>query len=291
MNKQEKNQKKLENIFKIIISIFLIFLFFTWLKLSQNINFIKKETDNFINTKNNQQKINVKLEAEKYLIYNLESKKIISGKNENVQSPLASISKVITVATFIKTFKENNLNINDQKFVNAKSKIQKALIQSDNEEAENLGIIYKQIFNRDLILDCNSFIQSLGITDYKFQNLTGLDFEKGKDLEVSNSMKASDLVKVFQYIYDNEREIYEYTKFTAIKTDDKKGVAINTNDDVNKTFGLLISKTGFTDLAQGNLATIINYAPNQTYLIIIFQSTKEGRFTDLQKIISVLPNL
>jgi D-alanyl-D-alanine carboxypeptidase len=52
-----------------------------------------------------------------------------------------------------------------------------------------------------------------------------------------------------------------------------------------------MSKTGFTDTAKGNLATVINFAPGETYLVIVLQSSKEGRFTDIQKLISILPNL
>jgi D-alanyl-D-alanine carboxypeptidase len=295
-NKKEifKYRKFLENTLKVFVTFFLISIFFIWLKLFQNVNWTKKEIQSLTNISENLPKQIVEIEAEKYIIYNLDTGQILSEKKGNLKSPIASISKIITVATFLKTLRENNLNIDDKNFEYAKSKIQKALIQSDNEDAEILGEIYKQKFNRNLLLDAQVFLQSLKIEDFTFANLTGLDLEKsenGKKVFIpSNFLSAEDLAKVFKYIYENERGVFEYTKWNSIKTDDNKEIAINTNNNVEKTFGLLISKTGYTDTAKGNLATVINFAPGETYLIVVLQSSKEGRFTDVQKLISVLPN-
>lgn len=295
MNRKTKKEKLYENIFKILMSIFILFIFFTWLKLKQNINFTENQIQNTVNKNNNLQKVEIDLEAEKYIIYNLDTSKFIKGQRENEKSPIASISKIVTVATFLKTLKENNLSIENPKLAYAKSKIQKALVQSDNEDAEILGEIYMQLFGKNLLKDTNTFLQNLNITDFKFISLTGLDIikkENGKEILVpSNYMSTNDLAIVFKYIYENQREVFEYTKFDAIKTQDNKEIAINTNEHAEKTFGLLISKTGYTDTAKGNLATVVNIAPGQTYLIVVLQSSKEGRFSDIKKIISILPNL
>jgi D-alanyl-D-alanine carboxypeptidase len=169
-------------------------------------------------------------------------------------------------------------------------------VQSDNEDVEELGEIYKQIFNKDLLQESKKFLQTdLNITNFKFENLTGLDNQAidesgNKKIEASNLMTANDLVKVFTYIFDNHRNIFEYTKFENLKTSDKKQVAINTNPNTQKTYGLLISKTGYTETALGNLGVIINFAPNENYLVLVLQSGKEERFADIQKLISAIPN-
>jgi D-alanyl-D-alanine carboxypeptidase len=276
-----------------LIFIFTI-LFLTIIYLKVKVNLIKNEqyiSQNKIEKWREENKKVINIDAEKYLIYNLNTEKIISSNNESVKSPIASISKVVTVATFLKAFKENKLNINDEKFAYAKSKIQKALIQSDNEDAEELGKIYKQIWNRDLLSDSNIFLANLGIQNFKFINLTGLDVEKNNTYEVSNFLSTEDLAKVFKYVFKEMPEIFEYTKFKAIKTEDGKEIAINTNDDVENTYGLLISKTGYTEKAKGNLAAIINFSPNENYLIVVLQSGKESRFSDMQKLISIIPNI
>jgi len=276
-----------------LITIF-IGLFLSIIYLKAKIHLTKNEqniVENKIENWREENKKIINIGAEKYLIYNLNTEKTISSKNENIASPIASISKIVTVATFLKTFKENKLNINDPKFAYAKSKIQKALIQSDNEDAEELGNIYRQMWSKDLLSDSNIFLADLGIQNFKFTNLTGLDIEKNNTYEASNFLSTEDLAKVFKYVFNEMPEIFEYTRFRAIKTQDGKEIAINTNDDVENTYGLLISKTGYTEKAKGNLAAIINFSPNENYLIVVLQSGKESRFTDMQKLISIIPNL
>ncbi len=289
------NNFNYEYILKILISIFLIFIFFNWIKLSQSIHWTRNKMQDILFKNENLQKQIVNLEAEKYLIYNLDTEKIILEKRGSEKTPIASISKIISVATFLKTLEEKNLSLENPKLSYAKSKIQKGLIQSDNEDIEILGQIYAQLFDKNLLTDSQLFLTNLGIENFTFTTLTGLDIENNTDnkkvLIPSNFLSPEDLSKVFKYIYENKKQIFEYTKFDSLKTEDRKEVAINTNQNVEKTFGLIISKTGFTDTAGGNLATVINFAPGETYLIVVLQSTKEGRFTDIKKLISILPNL
>ena len=41
-------------------------------------------------------------------------------------------------------------------------------------------------------------------------------------------------------------------------------------------------KTGFTDLALGNLGVVIEMGPANPVVIVVLHSTKEGRFTDVE---------
>jgi D-alanyl-D-alanine carboxypeptidase len=58
----------------------------------------------------------------------------------------------------------------------------------------------------------------------------------------------------------------------------------NTNTIVGELPNILASKTGFTDLAGGNLAVIIDPSLNRPILIVVLGSTKEGRFQDVSNL-------
>ena len=50
--------------------------------------------------------------------------------------------------------------------------------------------------------------------------------------------------------------------------------------------GLLRSKTGFTDLAGGNLAVIFDAGMNHPVAIVVLGSTQSGRFTDVKTLMA-----
>jgi len=61
--------------------------------------------------------------------------------------------------------------------------------------------------------------------------------------------------------------------------------ANNTNIFVDKIPNLIASKTGFTDLAGGNLVIAFNADINRPIIISVLGSTEEGRFTDVLQLI------
>lgn len=220
------------------------------------------------------------LVAKAYVIYDINNDKIIRGQNANTPLPLASLTKVITVGTLLDTAKKNNTAIRDE----TKFRIQKALIQSSNDDADSLGYIYNYSFGHDLLVDANDLVKSIGVNDLTLTSLTGLDNYDGS---ASNSASAASMAKIFGYMYKNYREVFEFTKFDSLETDG--GTITNTNQTTVSTFGILASKTGFTYAAGGNLGIIVSPEPGSAYAIIVMNSTKESRFTDMQKITKLLP--
>jgi D-alanyl-D-alanine carboxypeptidase len=51
----------------------------------------------------------------------------------------------------------------------------------------------------------------------------------------------------------------------------------------------MASKTGFTLEAGGNLGVIVSPEPGSAYVVLVMKSTKSGRFTDVEKIVKLLP--
>ena len=47
-----------------------------------------------------------------------------------------------------------------------------------------------------------------------------------------------------------------------------------------------MGKTGYTDLAGGNLAVVFDVAPSHPVVAIVMHSTEDGRFADMKAIVA-----
>ena len=221
----------------------------------------------------------VELEAKSFLVYDINEKKIVLSKNENEILPLASLSKVVSLSAYLEFTKNNNLKDID---IKKKELIDKILIESSNDAMNILGKEFKFFYKKDLIEETNIFLKSKEINNMQFVNLTGLDLDKEKP---SNLGSAKSIAEVYIYFYENYNFLFQDTKF------DKIGKLENTNKDSDKTFGLLSSKTGFTDIAGGNLIIISSPTPDKKYILVVLGSSREGRFSDIKKLNNILPFL
>jgi D-alanyl-D-alanine carboxypeptidase len=73
---------------------------------------------------------------------------------------------------------------------------------------------------------------------------------------------------------------------TAISEQGIPHTFANTNQDVEHIPNLLLSKTGFTDLAGGNLVVVYDAGINHPVAIVVLGSTEEGRFTDVKTLLN-----
>lgn len=234
---------------------------------------------------------NLNLEAKAYIIYNPETGEIITGKNENQILPLASLSKVMTVlvaedeagpeATIkIGEIPQNNSLRKGEKWslVNLASL---TLVSSSNEGAAALAQVTTG--TSTLVDLMNKKAKDLNLGQMSFLNTTGLDINSTP----SNLGSALSVAKLFSYILKNKSNIFEVTRESAIRETSQDGfshTAINTNKIVNQIPGLLISKTGYTETAGGNLAIVANVGLRRPLVFVVLGSSQDGRFTDTQKL-------
>jgi D-alanyl-D-alanine carboxypeptidase len=62
----------------------------------------------------------------------------------------------------------------------------------------------------------------------------------------------------------------------------------NTNDIVNRIPNLIGSKTGYTDLAGGNLTIAFDLGLNRPIIITVLGSTRDERFSDVLKLVAAV---
>ena len=59
----------------------------------------------------------------------------------------------------------------------------------------------------------------------------------------------------------------------------------NTNPEVSHIPGLMLSKTGYTDLAGGNLAVVFDAGIGHPVAIVVLGSTRDERFSDVDRLV------
>lgn len=244
----------------------------------------------------------VKIKGRAAIIKDINTGEILYAKNEDLSLPLASITKILTILTVDKliekdtvriTFNDllsegdNNLRVGEN--FNIKDLIDLTLSVSSNDGATALAsnaISSLKLGNQriDFIDEMNKLAQEIGMSSSKFYNETGLD-EDERNAGAYGS--ANDVAKLFEYAINTNKNLFQATAMSHLTVTSKEGFIHNTNN-TNKIVGnlpnLIVGKTGFTDLAGGNLAVVIDPALNRPVAIVVLGSTIDGRFEDVEKL-------
>ncbi|MCK5022027.1 MAG: D-alanyl-D-alanine carboxypeptidase [Candidatus Pacebacteria bacterium] len=249
------------------------------------------------------------LSALAYYVWDIEKEEIISRHNEKEQLPLASLTKLMTslIASEIAlnesviTINENYLEeegdnglINGEKW-SLSNLIDFVLISSSNDGARalaSIGLIFDQNDSRKtFVKKMNIKAKELGMKHSFFLNESGLDID---ELQSGAYGSAKDVAILIEYILQTNPRLLEASAYkqAEISSDLLLHQVNNTNELVEKIPGVIASKTGFTDLAGGNLAMAFDIGIGHNIIAVVLGSTKEGRFKDMEKLIwaSILEN-
>lgn len=248
---------------------------------------------------------NVALSARAAVVFDVNRGEVLFDKNGDAQLPLASLTKIMTALTARDLFpkdatvtinqnflKEGDGGFRDGQQWKLKDILDATLVKSTNDGASAIAGAYatlqKEGNTNDAPIPENSFLramndkaQALGLTQTYFLNVTGLDEEQSLSGAYGS---ARDMAKLFSYAVKAFPDAFEATRYDHITVTSVGKTAYNienTNPDVDKIPGLIASKTGFTDLAGGNLVIVIDVGPMHPIAIAVLGSTKDGRFTDV----------
>ena len=238
------------------------------------------------------------LKAKAYIVYDIVDEKIISAKNENDVLPLASVTKIMTAIT--------------ARIHNDKSAIIK-ITPDDIEGSYDLGLIKNQTWKLEELLKytlvfssndgaeaiANSFggkipfVEQMNIDatllglPLHFNDPAGLDI----DGKLGGEGSALSVAKLFAVARKRFPEILDATiraRATVVASTGKLTGVPNTNQDIAQFFGVEASKTGFTDIAGGNLAIVVDITVGHPVVIVVLGSTHTERFTDVDKLYKAL---
>jgi len=246
-------------------------------------------------TKTAQQDVFTELEfeAKAIYVYDIVEDKILFEFNKNKPLPLASLTKIMTVLTaktiipeqFIVTISKEAIEQegDDNLLVGEKWRLFDLLdfiiVKSSNDAAAAVALSINGFVKK-----MNEQADIIGMKQTYFFNETGLDIS---DSVAGAYGSAQDMAKLMIYALKNNPEIFEATKYDRfyLSSFNKKYYVKNSNSTVASSTGIIASKTGFTDLAGGNLAIIFDAGFMRPVVAVVLGSTYDGRFTDMQKLI------
>ena len=133
----------------------------------------------------------------------------------------------------------------------------------------------------------NDLAHSLGLSSMSFFNDSGLDL----DVEAGQAGaygSARDVAALYAYAASTTPSTFAGTTRDGLLLTDENGntaSAFNTNEALGAIPGLIMGKTGFTDLAGGNLAVVFDVGLSHPVIAVVLGSTIDGRFTDMKQIV------
>ncbi|MEO6536785.1 MAG: serine hydrolase [Candidatus Paceibacterota bacterium] len=159
-----------------------------------------------------------------------------------------------------------------------------ALVASSNDAAQ--AVTEAAAASKSLTIEqfLAQAVSDAGLSRTTATNGTGLDI----DTEVSGGYgTARDVAKLANEFLKRAPVIAGATTKPSVTIRSIAGVVHslhNTNPDTTQIPGILMSKTGFTDLAGGNLVIIFDAGIDHPVAIVVLGSTRDARFTDVERL-------
>lgn len=234
----------------------------------------------------------VALSAKAYVVYDIADKTIVASKNEREVMPLASLTKVMTaLASLAMAPPETQIEIKESARTNGGYdmglhkgqawRLDELLKYSLTFSSNDAMYAIADYFGKEqLLARMNAYGKTIGGT-LAFTDPAGLDNNQilgGRGSALDVALLMAEARRELPDILDSTT--HQRTNVTAEKTV-LHGVP-NTNQDVANIIGIEASKTGFTDLAGGNLAIVTDISLGHPVVIVILGSTRQGRFTDAE---------
>lgn len=251
-------------------------------------------------------------------VYDITDNKKIYGKRDNVSMPIASLAKIMTVLVSLQGHDLNDVVTISKPAINQfgdygvlaneKWKIgdlaRFTLVASANDGAYALSQN-----DSDFLEKANTRSKRIGMQGALFSNFTGLDIlqgnastSRGGDALLESISEdhggvagayatAEEVNRLAWYALLAKPTVFSATTLPEIDLKSESGFTHkfkNTNPLVGKIPNLLFSKTGFTELAGGNLAIIFEDSRGHKIAVTVLGSTFDGRFSDMEKIVNVL---
>ena len=245
-------------------------------------------------------------EAEAAVVFDTVTGKILYEKNGTAQLPLASVTKVMTALVAADVPQETRVSVETKDLQdgmgglrlgekwNLKDLINYTLVVSSNSGANTIASAVGAAAGRRSLATSATFLQlmnaktkELGMNQTFYLNPSGLDINVQSGLSGAYG-SAEDMAKLFSYIIKNKPSLLEMTAYDSLQFASADGAlhaAINTNTVARSIPGLIASKTGLTDLANGNLVIAFDVGPAHPVVVAVLGSSADGRFKDVERLV------
>lgn len=250
----------------------------------------------------------IDLEAKSAYVLDLQTNHVLYSLNPDAQLPLASLTKIALVLAVSEVLPPDAV-ITIPRDTSPKGSAERlaagerwrvqdvmtfTLVASSNTGAEILAeAAHDSILARypdspeigAALWRMNELARELGLSQTYFLNVNGLDLSTS---QAGAYGSARDMAALFAYAVSKSPDLFGGTVRDGLlltSVDGSKTSAFNTDKALGSIHGLIMGKTGITDLAGGNLGIVFDVGPAHPVVAIVLGSTEDGRFEDMKKLV------
>lgn len=255
------------------------------------------------------------IEAKSVYVFDVAKGEVLYARNENEKLPLASLTKMMTAIVATDLVPRSTVVEIDKVDIGAEGDsgllvgekwrmsdiIDFTLTTSSNDGASAIatvaGSLGQSVYGAPKDISKNKFVEKMnlkteeiGLVDTYFFNETGLDITED---DSGSYGTAKEVALLMTYAIKNKSKVMEATSRDRFSVSSLSGfghIATNTNKSIGNIPGLIASKTGFTDLAGGNLVIAFDAGLMRPIVISVLGSSIEGRFEDVEKLVWAIFN-
>ena len=305
-------QKRLPSVSQLLVALGLLLIIFgisyiPGFRKDDNPQTTTKQSENF--SEQSAQTVNyfedVELEAAAAYVWDVREGRALYNKNAGAQLPLASLTKLMTALVVHETLEgaqpvhitleaihqegESYFTAGEAFTANALTDL--TLLTSSNDGAYALAAAAgNALADNDehatsaFVDQMNKRAEEIGLSQTYFTNPTGLDTNESRSGSYGS---ARDMAFLMEYLISKKSSVLEATALSSQVVADNFGTtftATNTNGVTQQIPNLIGSKTGYTDLAGGNLVIAFDAGLNRPIIVSVIGSSREGRFSDALKL-------
>ncbi|OGG41178.1 hypothetical protein A2118_00270 [Candidatus Kaiserbacteria bacterium GWA2_50_9] len=237
---------------------------------------------------------NISIEAAAAIAYDLATGEVLYTKNADAQLPLASLTKLLTVYAALATLSPSTpvtvpASATNLEGPRAFSKGQTfalfdiarlTLTASLNDGAAAIAEATAERQQTSQSAMLAGAAAALNLSQTFAVNGTGLDVNAA----ISGGYgSAHDLAVLAGALVAHAPDIAAATTLNTVQAVSEGGTSVrvaNTDPIINSVPRLLLSKTGYTDLAGGNLALVFDAGIAHPIAVVVLGSSRTSRFTD-----------
>ncbi len=231
------------------------------------------------------------------ILYDPTTGTVLYEKNSQLTLPLASVTKLLTAyavlssvpTSTVVTIKAKDISVDSDAgdwglkvgdTLTLGDLLKISLVASSNyamaAAAGSLGSNYIEKMNKDAA--------SLGLTHTYFLNPTGLDIDTRTSGAYGSAYDIARLAAAFLKQYPQYFELSSRPSVTVLASGHPV-TAKATATPLQNIPGFIGAKTGYTDLAGGNLVMAYDIDINHPLIAVVLGSTEQGRFADIRTLV------
>jgi D-alanyl-D-alanine carboxypeptidase len=245
----------------------------------------------------------VHLEAQSAYVYDISHQRVLYTLNPDTERPLASLTKVAMALAVSEVLQPDTILtipggmsqilVPDTTW-SVHDILDFTLVASSNQGADVLSDAANDALHRNYpespavgatVWRMNAIAKELGLTSMYFINDNGLDVST---THAGAYGSARDVGTLLAYAASTTPATFAATAHSIMTFRNSSGqtaTAINTDTALGAIPGIIMGKTGFTDLAGGNLGVVFDAGIGRPIVVVVLGSTQQGRFDDMRQLV------